>query len=103
MGRSQRVILLSFLGILSLLFIFIALSGKAKAAPTSFVFTAGGDYSANSSTTASLNLIPTTGASFHLALGDFSYSQLVPESAWCDYVKSHVGSTFPFELLSGNH
>ncbi len=32
-----------------------------------------------------------------------SYSNITPESAWCDYVKQHVGATYPFELLVGNH
>ncbi len=68
-----------------------------------FTFTAAGDYGANSDTTAGLNLIGSSGASFNLALGDFSYSDLTPEAAWCDYVKAEVGSSFPFELISGNH
>ena len=34
---------------------------------------------------------------------DLSYANLTPESSWCDYVQSHVGSTFPFELIAGNH
>jgi hypothetical protein len=35
-------------------------------------------------------------------LGDLSYAG-APESAWCDFVKAHVGPTFPFELIAGNH
>ena len=103
MGRISRIASFLSLCIVFLALGFLSLGKKAQAISTTFTFTAGGDYSANSSTSASLDLLPTTGASFHLALGDMSYSQLVPESAWCDYVKSHVGTTFPFELLSGNH
>ncbi len=45
-----------------------------------------------------------TGAAFNLlALGDLSYSGIGTESAWCDYVKSKVGPTFPFQLIAGNH
>jgi hypothetical protein len=44
-----------------------------------------------------------TGASFFLAIGDLSYDQVTPESAWCSYVKQRVGATYPFELLVGNH
>src|SRR6266481_1973162 len=47
--------------------------------------------------------IAKSGSQFHLAIGDLSYSEITPESAWCSYIQSHVGSTFPFELLSGNH
>lgn len=104
MGRNAKLICSLFISILLPLLTIIVASGKnAAAGSTDFVFTASGDYSANSTTAAGLDLISTSGSSFHLALGDFSYSQLVPESAWCDYVKSHVGATFPFELISGNH
>ena len=44
-----------------------------------------------------------SGASFFLAIGDLSYNEVTPESAWCDYVKQRVGATFPFEVLVGNH
>ena len=78
-------------------------SQTAQAAGSSFIFTAGGDFGSSSNTTASLDLIASSGASFSFALGDLSYNETTPESAWCDYVKSRVGSTFPFELLAGNH
>ena len=39
----------------------------------------------------------------HFVVGDFSYSQVTPESAWCSFVKNIVGSSLPFELLTGNH
>jgi predicted TIM-barrel enzyme len=70
---------------------------------TSFSFTAGGDIGGNSSSSKALDLIAQSGSSFHLAIGDLSYSEITPESTWCSYIQSHVGSTFPFELLSGNH
>ena len=72
-------------------------------AATSFSFGAGGDIGANSSTSASLNALAGAGTSFFLALGDMSYNEITPESAWCTYIKQHVGSTYPFELLIGNH
>ena len=50
------------------------------------VFTAVGDYGASPDATATLRLIPKTGADFHLALGDFSYHQVTPELAWCSFV-----------------
>ena len=72
-------------------------------APTSFVFGAGGDIGANSSTDASLTALAGSGANFFLALGDMSYDQVTPESAWCNYIKQRVGANYPFELLVGNH
>jgi hypothetical protein len=103
MGRSFRVTLTLFTGILFFLLILVDVGSKAQAESTSFIFAAAGDHSANSRTTASLDLLANSGADFYLALGDMSYSQLSPEAAWCDYIKTHVGTNFPFELLAGNH
>src|SRR5712692_2699944 len=70
---------------------------------SSFSFTAGGDIGGNNKTSSTLDSIAQSSSSFHLAIGDLSYSEITPESAWCSYVQSRVGSTFPFELISGNH
>ncbi len=70
---------------------------------TAFVFTAAGDYGSSNDTTATLDLIARSGPSFNLALGDLSYSKTLSEAAWCDYIRSRVGVTFPFQLISGNH
>jgi hypothetical protein len=67
-----------------------------------FAFTAAGDYGSGKDTTATLDLMARSGASFNLALGDLSYSD-APESEWCDYVRSKVGDRFPFQLIAGNH
>jgi hypothetical protein len=69
----------------------------------SFVFAAAGDHGASSSTSAVFDLVPALGAAFFLSLGDLSYGSLSPETVWCDYVKSHVGATYPFEIISGAH
>ncbi len=69
----------------------------------SFTFTAGGDIGANSNSATTLDLIAKSSSQFHVALGDLSYSEITPESAWCSFVQSHVGNSFPFELVSGNH
>jgi hypothetical protein len=68
-----------------------------------FSFTASGDIGATSNSEGTLQAIKNTGSNFHLALGDFSYGQLQPETAWCNFIKSKLGSNFPFELVSGNH
>src|SRR5258708_10793481 len=81
-----------------------AATGQYTQSPsTSFSFTAGGDIGGNSSSSTALDLIAQSGSQFHLAIGDLSYAEITPESKWCSYVQSRVGSTFPFELVSGNH
>src|SRR5260221_5697527 len=81
-----------------------AATGQSIQSPsTSFSFTAGGDIGGNSSSSTALDLIAQSGSQFHLAMGDLSYSEITPESNWCSYVQSRVGSTFPSELLSCNH
>ena len=69
----------------------------------SFVFTAAGDFGATTHTTAVLEGISGTDSSFLLAVGDMSYNQIQPESAWHDYVRAHLRIDLPFEVLSGNH
>ena len=69
---------------------------------SSFTFTAAGDYGSSKDTTATLDLMARSDATFNLALGDLSYSD-APEAEWCDYVHSKVGETFPFQLVAGNH
>jgi hypothetical protein len=50
-----------------------------------------------------LNAVDAANLNFFLAIGDLSYGDVSPESAWCQFVKSRVGSSFPFELVAGNH
>jgi hypothetical protein len=41
--------------------------------------------------------------SFFIADGDLSYNFTAgTEGAWCDYVKSFIGTTFPFQVVAGN-
>ena len=70
----------------------------ARAQPDSFTFGVAGDFGATSNTSATLNALAGAGTDFFLAAGDLSYNQVTPESAWCDFVKTRVGTTFPFEL-----
>ncbi len=85
--------------LISLAFIFTSYS-KAYA---SFTFTAVGDYAATTDTNTVLTGISNSGGAFNLAIGDLSYDQMMPESSWCTYIKSYLGSNYPFELLVGNH
>jgi hypothetical protein len=73
---------------------------------SSFTFAAAGDLAMNARTSANLASLDASDASFFLALGDLDYDPQNPDSAWCDYVLSHLptkGASFPFELVSGNH
>jgi hypothetical protein len=72
-------------------------------AATAFSFGVVGDFGANAQTTSVLNAAHASGVDTFFAIGDLSYNQVTPESAWCDFVKSSVGSSYPFELLAGNH
>jgi hypothetical protein len=66
-------------------------------------FTAAGDYAATTNTAAVLRALKLRGSDAHLALGDLSYGSPGQEPGWCSFVTSRVGTTLPFELLSGNH
>jgi hypothetical protein len=78
----------------------------AARAAASFTFTAVGDYSQTRYTSANLSHMKTSGAAFHLALGDFSYACTITGSvadAWSTYVSGNVGAGFPFEIIPGRH
>jgi hypothetical protein len=80
-----------------------AAPAPASAAGTSVHLTAAGDYGTSSDTTGVLDGVRAAAPDLHLGLGDYSYGGPGSEPSWCSYVKSHVGSTLPFELVSGNH
>ncbi len=67
------------------------------------VFAAGGDLGAQASTAAVLEQIRNSKAEFLLALGDMSYNQITPESAWCTWVEEQLGPAIPVQLAVGNH
>lgn len=92
-----------FLSFLSVIFFVVFLTKNTRGAETTVTFTAVGDYGATSRTNTTLAGISQSGSQFNLALGDMSYSEITPESAWCDYVKSYLGNEFPFQLVVGNH
>jgi hypothetical protein len=74
-----------------------------SSAATAFSFAVAGDLGANSNTSAVLNAAAGSGSQLFWAMGDFSYSQVTPESAWCDFVHARLGANFPAELVTGNH
>lgn len=67
------------------------------------MFATGGDIGATEETTATLELVRAANPDFFLALGDLSYNDLEPESAWCDYMTAQLGPEIPVELVVGNH
>lgn len=74
-----------------------------QAAREPFSFAAVGDFGAGDDFKSTLRTIKSSGANFTLALGDFSYGKIKPESAWCDIVTNELGQSYPFELVVGNH
>jgi calcineurin-like phosphoesterase family protein/iron/zinc purple acid phosphatase-like protein C len=73
------------------------------AAPASFTFGAVGDFGATAKAAATLTAMGRSGLDFSLAVGDLTYNQIRPESAWCNFVKNRVGANHPFEVVAGNH
>lgn len=75
---------------------------RAKAA-TTFSFAVAGDLGANGNTSAVLNAVASSGSQLFWPIGDLSYSQVTPESAWCNFVHTRLGANYPAEVLAGNH
>jgi hypothetical protein len=67
----------------------------------SVTFAAVGDLGANSRSEATLRAIDASGAEFATLLGDASYDEVVPESAWCAWVYALL--PIGLELVAGNH
>jgi hypothetical protein len=76
--------------------------GTSAASSTNFTFTAAGDYSNTTATTANLHLMATSGAQFNLAIGDLNYDHALTAAQWSTYVKSNLPPNFPFEIVTGN-
>lgn len=83
-------------------FYFSRAPSNDSARKSTFTFTAAGDYGASANTKQVLHAIALTQPSFHIALGDLSYREIEPESAWCKMVTNVIGD-LAFELISGNH
>ena len=103
MKRLRPVLVFSFLAASFLPFTGPSEFVASAVTPTSFSFGASGDHAGNSNTSASLDALANAGTDFYLGLGDLSYGQMLPELAWCDYIKGKVGPAYPFEIVSGNH
>jgi hypothetical protein len=78
--------------------------GQARA-DTTVTFAAAGDLGANSNTSAVLRAVGASGSQMFFPLGDLSYSEVTPESNWCNFVQNSIGlgPNYPVELVTGNH
>jgi hypothetical protein len=101
-GRRRLLILAVSVLLVAGALVLVDRPPQSRAA-TSFSFGVAGDLGGNTRTTSVLSAVQASGANAFLALGDLSYSELTPESAWCDYVKSNLGTSYPAELVAGNH
>src|SRR3990167_5122648 len=116
--RTLLIIILSAVGLLGFSSVQSLTTKPVFAQSASFVFTAGGDHGApgQTDTKKSLQAILNSGAVFHVALGDMSYSDAGTEptdgttpSPWCSgtdpnkNIKLTIGDTFPFQMIPGNH
>ena len=116
MSKTYRPWLVAL--VCGLLLGILAASHYTEAQSSSFVFTAGGDHGApiGSDTRSSLQAIVDSGAVFHLALGDMSYTETGQEptdgtspSPWCSgddpnqNIKFIIGERFPFQLVVGSN
>lgn len=97
MSPIQRIRALTLALILSLVTIPSALAAG------SVTFSASGDYGQTTNTTKVLQAVAASESAYHLALGDLSYKLTGSEPAWCSFVTGTLGTTYPFELIAGNH
>ncbi len=79
---------------------FAVLSRSDAAATVSLGFV--GDTGGNSRTSSVVAAARDAGVDAFFNLGDMSYNQVTPESAWCSLINQSAGN-MPYELLAGNH
>jgi hypothetical protein len=71
---------------------------------TAIVFTAAGDIGGHDDLGGAVfDSMAAEQADFFLLLGDVSYSQIEPETAWCDWAKGHFPTGHPIQVVGGNH
>ncbi len=107
MKRVQLIAIAIALSLCSLLSVHITgLEEPSKtSAPGSgtIVFASGGDHTNNSIFQAALDSLGATGLDFYFAVGDLGFTGVGNERSWCENIRAKLGSSFPFQLLSGNH
>jgi len=100
--KTIRTLLLCTLTISSVLFVGFPFFYDIAATSHSFVFTAAGDFGYGGDTLANFQAIGSSGAAFHLVLGDLSYGEAPPptEQTWCSEFRSYIQNVF---VVVGNH
>jgi len=79
-------------------------SSPASGATSDFSFGVTADFGQSSSSAgAVLDAVKSSGTNVMFGIGDFSYNGANSEPSWCSFVSGRLGSTYPFELLAGNH
>jgi hypothetical protein len=101
-GRRRLVVLAISVLLVAAAVVLVDRPPQSRAA-TAFSFGVAADLGGNTRTASVLSAVRASGAAAFFALGDMSYSELTPESAWCDFVKSNLGTSYPAELVAGNH
>jgi hypothetical protein len=102
MARPVRL-LLSFVAAMALFGAAYAVTNDAGSqAATSPTLGFVGDTGGNTRTSAVVASARNHGVNAFFNVGDMSYSQVTPESAWCSLIKQNAG-TMPYELVAGNH
>jgi hypothetical protein len=76
---------------------------RALAAGPTYTFGFAGDSGATTAAGKLFDSVGNAGLTAFFHLGDMSYSQITPESAWCSFARSRTGMSVPFEIISGNH
>ncbi|MEW1812593.1 hypothetical protein AB0284_18040, partial [Pseudarthrobacter phenanthrenivorans] len=105
LGHPLRRVLAVLLGTAIVLanVYFLATSRNSPAtAATSVSLGFAGDTGGNTITGQVIDAARNSGTAAFFNLGDLSYSQITPESAWCSFVSQHAG-TMPYEFITGNH
>ncbi len=72
--------------------------------PKSITFGAAGDFGGKDDRAGTV-MTDIKNRSLHsfFLLGDVSYSEIVPEKAWCDWVHTYLAEDYPLQLIAGNH
>ncbi|MFF1883396.1 hypothetical protein ACFVVC_18230 [Pseudarthrobacter sp. NPDC058196] len=101
LGRLLAILLGTALVLANVYFLASSRDSQATAA-TSVSLGFAGDTGGNTVTGKVIDAARNSGTAAMFNLGDLSYSQITPESAWCSFVKQHAG-TMPYEFITGNH
>ena len=77
--------------------------GAGAGQEATVTFGAAGDMGGGPAAAATLHAIAGAKPDFFVHLGDLSYDDIKPESAWCDFAKSNLGTPLPYEIVAGEH